>query len=131
MYGYFVVVLSFVAGVSAGEAPFVLTRSTIDSGGTTASSGGEFELSGTIGQPDAALLSGEDYELTGGFWFQIPPADCNETGIVDTMDHRSLTECMSGPDADVLQECRCFDLDQSGAVDLRDYATEQVVFAGP
>ena len=34
-------------------------------------SGGEFELSGTIGQPDAgATMTGGDFELTGGFWVE-------------------------------------------------------------
>lgn len=39
---------------------------SIDGGGGT-SSGGGFELIGTIGQPDAGKLEGGGYELTGGF----------------------------------------------------------------
>jgi len=52
---------------SGGE--FEITSSTIDSGGGT-SAGGEFSLSGTIGQPDATgnVLSGGDFLLSGGFW---------------------------------------------------------------
>ncbi len=41
---------------------------TIDAGGGMRSTGGDFELSGTIGQPDAGTMSGGDFELTGGFW---------------------------------------------------------------
>ncbi len=41
--------------------------STIDGGGGR-SSGGPYELVGTIGQPDAAWSSGGNYELLGGFW---------------------------------------------------------------
>ncbi|UCC31662.1 MAG: hypothetical protein JSU86_05160, partial [Phycisphaerales bacterium] len=48
---------------------FEISRSTIDGGGTMRSTGGDFELSGTIGQPDAGTLSGGDFELSGGFWF--------------------------------------------------------------
>lgn len=44
-----------------------LTRSTVDGGGG-ASSGGEFRLRGTIGQPDAASASGGTFRLRGGFW---------------------------------------------------------------
>ena len=52
---------------SGGE--FEITSSTIDSGGGT-SAGGEFSLSGTIGQPDATgnVSSGGDFLLSGGFW---------------------------------------------------------------
>ena len=40
---------------------------TIDGGGGT-SSGGQYTLSGTIGQPDAGTLAGGNYTLDGGFW---------------------------------------------------------------
>ena len=40
---------------------------TSDGGGGT-SAGGNFTLSGTIGQPDAGVMSGGAYTLTGGFW---------------------------------------------------------------
>jgi hypothetical protein len=55
---------------------FDLSWSTIDAGGGT-SSGGEFEVSGTIGQPDVGMASGGAFELTGGFWnseIVIPPS---------------------------------------------------------
>ena len=45
-----------------------LTWSTIDGGGATFSTGGGYSLGGTIGQPDAGLLSGGGYTLGGGFW---------------------------------------------------------------
>jgi hypothetical protein len=41
---------------------------TVDGGGHTFSSGGNYELGGTIGQPDAGVLTGGDYTLGGGFW---------------------------------------------------------------
>jgi hypothetical protein len=40
---------------------------TIDNGGGT-STGGNYILSGTLGQPDAGVLSGGTYSLIGGFW---------------------------------------------------------------
>lgn len=40
---------------------------TIDGGGGT-SSNGQYVVSGTIGQPDAGVMSGGSYSLAGGFW---------------------------------------------------------------
>ncbi len=45
-----------------------LEWNTIDSGGHTFSSGGVYSVGGTIGQPDAGSVSGENYTLAGGFW---------------------------------------------------------------
>jgi hypothetical protein len=42
---------------------------TVDGGGETWTAGGDLELSGTIGQPDAGLvMTGGDLEVVGGFW---------------------------------------------------------------
>jgi hypothetical protein len=41
---------------------------TVDGGGRMSSSGGSYELSGTIGQPEAGVTTGGDFELVGGFW---------------------------------------------------------------
>jgi hypothetical protein len=44
---------------------------TVDGGGGTFSTGGGYELGGTIGQPDAGVLTGDGYTLAGGFWAGI------------------------------------------------------------
>ncbi len=41
---------------------------TADGGGYTYSTGGGYELGGTVGQPDAGVLAGGGYVLGGGFW---------------------------------------------------------------
>ena len=42
------------------------------SGGGGTSTGGTYQVSGTIGQPDAGMaMSGGSYSLTGGFWSLI------------------------------------------------------------
>ncbi|MCA9294683.1 MAG: hypothetical protein KDA20_12810 [Phycisphaerales bacterium] len=42
---------------------------TIDGGGVLNATGGNYELSGTIGQPDASNpATGGSYSLVGGFW---------------------------------------------------------------
>lgn len=65
-------VLPAVAQIGGG---YDLTWSTIDGGGATFSTGGGYSLGGTIGQPDAGLLSGGGYTLGGGFWggAMMPP----------------------------------------------------------
>jgi len=45
-----------------------LSWNTIDGGGCTFSSGGGYVLGGTIGQPDARVLTGGNYTLGAGFW---------------------------------------------------------------
>ncbi len=40
---------------------------TINGGGGT-STGGLYTVTGTVGQPDAGVMSGGPYSLTGGFW---------------------------------------------------------------
>jgi hypothetical protein len=42
------------------------------SGGGGTSAGGNYQVSGTIGQPDASVaMSGGNYSVTGGFWALI------------------------------------------------------------
>lgn len=42
--------------------------STLDGGGAMRSAGGTFSVGGTVGQPDAGLLTGGSFSLEGGFW---------------------------------------------------------------
>jgi hypothetical protein len=53
---------------AANGSEYTLTRWTVDGGGITNRTVGEYTLSGTIGQPDAGLLADDDYALGGGFW---------------------------------------------------------------
>ena len=68
-----------VAHAQSGGGPsaslgtgYDLEWNTIDNGGATFATGGGYELGGTIGQPDAGILSGHasgvTYTLSGGFW---------------------------------------------------------------
>jgi len=47
---------------------------TVDNGGATFASGGDYSLGGTTGQPDAGVLSGGSYTLGGGFWVGLEGA---------------------------------------------------------
>lgn len=52
----------------AAQGAITLTRWTIDAGGTTSASGGAFRLGASIGQPEAALVSGGSHRISAGFW---------------------------------------------------------------
>ena len=49
------------------QSQYEITLFTLDGGGGS-SGGGELQVSGTVGQPEAGILSGGGYQLTGGFW---------------------------------------------------------------
>jgi hypothetical protein len=58
-----------LTGVAAANGQgYTLDWWTVDGGGATFSTGGAYALGGSIGQPDAGLLTGGDYTLGGGFW---------------------------------------------------------------
>lgn len=60
-------IILFISVCAFGQngGDFTLTRSKIAAGGV--SSGGDFVLSGVVGQAEAGYMSGGDYELVGGF----------------------------------------------------------------
>lgn len=118
--------------VAPRGGPLELSWYTVDGGGDMFSAGGDLELSGTIGQTDAGVMSGGDLTLTGGFWFGHPPGDCNATGDVTLFDHQDFVACMGGPTGPPLPPtCRCFDMDGDGDADVTDFALLQASFMTP
>ncbi|MFO7679885.1 MAG: hypothetical protein R6X34_07520 [Chloroflexota bacterium] len=60
--------LLLIIGAAYAEAnDYTLSWWTVDGGGGTSASS-TYDLSGTIGQPDAGSMSGGGYVLAGGFW---------------------------------------------------------------
>jgi hypothetical protein len=59
---------ALIAGPPSG-GDYVISKSTVDNGGSV-STGGDFVLTGTIGQSDANAdtSAGGEYLLAGGFW---------------------------------------------------------------
>lgn len=95
---------------------------TIDSGGVSNSTGGPYELSGTIGQPDAATnppLIGGTFELAGGFWPFASVCHClgdlNGDGAKNADDIQKFVSCVSSGGS-----CSCADMDQATGVDIND-----------
>jgi hypothetical protein len=81
---------------------------TIDGGGAMWTSDRHFELSGTVGQPDAGvIMAAGDFEVTGGFWAvagtggESCPADFDGDGDVDTADLLFLLGAWGTPEGDV------------------------------
>jgi hypothetical protein len=125
-----VVVVAGVVG-AAMAADFGITRSAVNAGGVMRSNGGLFEMSGTIGQPNAGGMTGGGFLLSGGFWFELWPTDCNDDGLVDRFDHQAFTACLLGPGGGIdTGPCLCFDVDHDGDVTLSDYAALQGGFTG-
>ena len=125
-----VTVITALAFVAVARSQFELTRSTIDGGGVMFVAGGDLELCGTIGQPDAGKMTGGGFQLTGGFWFETPPGDCNADGIVGLLDVESFVNCLTGPVGGIDAGCECFDVNRSGAIDLADFSENQRGFFG-
>ena len=98
---------------------------TVNGGGGMRSTAGEFEVSGTIGQPDGRSASepmtGGDFELIGGFW-GIPPcwcmSDVNNDGYRDGGDVQDFIDCFLAGGT----SCACADLHTDGHLDLQDIA---------
>ena len=87
-----IVTLAAAAAVAHAQ-DFTIDWYTIDGGGEMFSTGGDFELSGTIGQPDAGqAMTGGDFELNGGFWAigstssTCDSCDMNCDGVVNAVD---------------------------------------------
>ncbi len=118
------------ANSTKGRSGYTLSRQTVDGGGTTKAIGAGYQLSATVAQPDAGQMSGAGYELTGGFWFQQPPGDCNADSIIDLLDHADFVPCLGGPGTSWANPiCRCFDFDQDDDIDLKDFARFAGFFA--
>lgn len=123
--------------IAQSGGPYGLSWSTVDGGGSD-STGGNYTLSGTIGQPDAhnhpQAMSGGSYRLTGGLWV-IPgcvavPADFDEDCDVDQADYQVFETCASGPGVPEMVNCEQADFDADGDVDQTDFAVLQAAFTG-
>jgi len=56
--------------VQAAETDYGLTWWTVDAGGGS-STGGDYLLTGTIGQAEPGVMNGGYYSIIGGFWAQF------------------------------------------------------------
>ncbi|MFN0134946.1 MAG: hypothetical protein ACKVS9_02390 [Phycisphaerae bacterium] len=124
--GIAVIALAF-APAAVGQV-FSIDWHTIDGGGGT-SLGGLFEVSGTIGQPDAGVLTGGSFELSGGFWYAptFCDEDLNRDGQINLTDLSILLANFGLGGATPAQG----DIDRSGTVDLVDLSRLLSLFGTP
>jgi len=130
-------VLTLVAGGTGPRGSFGIDWFTIDGGGALFTTAGNFELSGTIGQPDAGpVMTGGNFELVGGFWPGIGgplPGDFDGDGDVDLSDFVTFQLCFGGSNNPPAATCPPgvdADLDGDGDVDLADFLIFQQNFTG-
>ncbi len=123
-------------GLASGPPDYNLSWHTVDGGGVmrSISDDGAYELSGTIGQPDASgamMGSGESaYGLTSGFWFPVVPGDADGDGGITLHDYERFESCMSGDGVHLPADCASFDSDRDLDVDIRDFEDFQRGFNG-
>jgi len=114
-------------GAGARGPDFDLSWHTVDGGGGMASTGGDYELSGTIGQADAGQMSGGDYELAGGFWAiasverpQPCEGDANGDGEVNPLDSGYVLARFGCPVGTGDPSCDAADVNGDGQVNPLD-----------
>jgi len=124
--------LGLVAAPAALGQGFDIDWSTVDGGGDMWTIGGDYELSGTIGQHDAGTtMTGGGYSLSGGFWFapggsgpQLYPGDMDCDGDVDFDDIDPFVLALGGQAGYEAQFPDCIwlnaDCDENGGVDFDD-----------
>ncbi|HVP09683.1 MAG TPA: hypothetical protein VMV94_00680 [Phycisphaerae bacterium] len=118
------VLLAIALAPAAIADDFSVDWYTVDGGGVMWTSGGSFELGGTIGQPDAnaATMTGGSFELSGGFWV-VPPcwclSDLNNDGLLDGLDVQGFVDCVLGSGTN----CACADIDRNGLLNVTDVDT--------
>ncbi len=123
-----IVLLSLGLATLAPGQDYQIDWHTIDGGGGF-SAGGDFELEGTIGQPDAGVMTGGDFELTGGFWpgasvSEPQPESCegdaNGDGAVDPLDSGYVLARFGCPVGTGDPSCDAAAQNGDGAVDPLD-----------
>jgi hypothetical protein len=89
--GKMILILSLLLPATGFAQQYSIDWYTVAGGGGT-SSGGQYTVSGTVGQPDAGVaMTGGSYSLTGGFWSLI--------AVVQTPGLPNLTITFVGPNS--------------------------------
>ncbi len=111
---------------AAGAQDYAIDWYTMDGGGAMFTTGALYELSGTIGQPDAGrVMTGGDYALIGGFWPPVAaaeacgdcPTDANDDGETGPFDLATLLAAW-GP----VEAGHCLDANDDGDIGPLDLA---------
>lgn len=131
---------ALACGTAALAGGFELDWHTIDGGGGT-SSGAGFTLSGTIGQPDAGVMTGGNFTLVGGFWAGVGVGsggdligDMNCNGVVNVSDIGAFVLALTDPAAYAAQFPGCNilngDCNNNGEVSVADIGCFVAILTG-
>ena len=131
--GTLAILLIVLAGTQLAGG-FELDWSTIDGGGVMWSTGGDYKLSGTIGQPDAGSSSGGAYVLHGGFWHSSPDTPGDPPSPHDRRTNRFLSFLPDDEGTPLAYQvelvavgpAECYDNDPTNDVGLEWWVTEPV-----
>ena len=117
VYAFCVSVFCVSPALAQSDGGYVIKKNTIDAGGTTLHTDGNYRLGGTIGQHDAGDHAGGGYVLIGGFWSPAAPppvpnpgACCDHDPFGGCQDDRALDECVCGK-CEWFQERTCAQFD--------------------
>lgn len=112
------------SAIAQGQT-YDLSWFTVDGGGHTFSTGGDYVLGGTIGQPDAQtapVMAGGVFSIVGGFWPAAAtpvcacPGDMNNDGTKNGRDIHRFVQCIIATAGD----CACANVDGAGGVTIAD-----------
>jgi hypothetical protein len=125
LFAFTMTFLILVISAAGAKAEYAIEWSTIDGGGGQ-STGGQYVLMGTIGQPDAAYSAGGPYELLGGFWPGGPLCFVNFEHLARFAEYWLEEDCNEGNNF-----CDGADLNQLNGVngvDLRLFVEEWLCY---
>jgi len=110
----------------ASARDYAINWYTVDGGGGV-SSGGQYRVAGTIGQPDAGRLAGGSFAINGGFWQPAVTCaeDLNGDGVINLTDLATLLSNFGTASGATPAQG---DINGDGAVNLTDLATLLAVF---
>ena len=124
-----VIIFTMFGSVLADD--FAIDWYTLDGGGEMWTTGGDYGLSGTIGQPDTGVvMTGGDYTLAGGFWAGVAEepfcfGDLDGDDVIGLSDLAQLLSNYGTTSGAVYEDG---DLDADGDVDLADLAALLAVY---
>ncbi len=130
--------IMFTGSIVALAETYDLSWRSFD-GGSGTSRGGEIELSGTIGQPDAGAMTGGAFAIVGGFWSApvessggcvrnpawVCDGDVDGDGQVNPVDS-GLVQAAFGSNDD--QDLCNYDMDCDGQINPVDAGLVQSLF---
>jgi len=110
--------IAVLATPMVAAQPFNIDSFTVDGGGGMLV-GTNYTLSGTIGQPDAGVLDGSSFSISGGFWMAVGVPGCNLADLAEPFGVLDLGDINVFVSGFVIQD-PIADLNDDTILDLAD-----------